>query len=249
MDSQTETVTLSISDGTSMRAFVARPAEKPRAGMLVFQEAFGVNAHIRDVTQCFANQGYLAIAPELFHRTAPGFEGQYNDFNSAAPHMRAMTDAGTEADIRAAFDWVPKDLATAAVGYCMGGRMATLAALTVPLACGISYYGGGIAPNPTFPGLLERLGAIQAPMLFFWGGRDAHLGPDKWQAVTNAMRTAEKPFVNVEFSEANHAFFNDARDSYNAAAAAEAWALTLAFLDRHLASESSGANRASKSSS
>jgi carboxymethylenebutenolidase len=77
MNPQTEYVTLSVSDGTSTHAYVARPAGPVRAALLVFQEAFGVNAHIRDVTERFAREGYLAISPELFHRTAPGLEAGY----------------------------------------------------------------------------------------------------------------------------------------------------------------------------
>jgi carboxymethylenebutenolidase len=80
MSTKTEYVNLAVSDGTSMRAYVAHPEGKPRAGLLVFQEAFGVNAHIRDVTERFAREGYLAISPELFHRTAPGLEAGYTNF-------------------------------------------------------------------------------------------------------------------------------------------------------------------------
>ncbi|MBZ5575643.1 MAG: dienelactone hydrolase family protein [Acidobacteriia bacterium] len=241
MSSLTESVTLSVSDGTSMHAYVARPAGQPRGGLLVFQEAFGVNAHIRDVAERFAGQGYLAIAPELFHRTAPGFDCLYTDFPSALPQMQALTDAGLAADIRAAFDWVQsgaKGLPTAAIGYCMGGRTACLAALTVPLACAVSYYGGGIAPSPMFPDLIGRLKDAKAPVMFFWGGKDGHIGPDAVSAVENAMRAAGKPYVNVVFSEADHGFFCDARASYNAAAAAQAWPLTLAFLETHVTAAS-----------
>ena len=243
MDLKTEHVNLNVSDGTFMRAYVARPAEQPRAAMLVFQEAFGVNAHIRDVTERFARQGYLAISPELFHRSAsPGFEGSYTDFAGVMPHMRALTDAGLEADIRAAYDWLQnssgvRNLPTGAVGYCMGGRVTTLAATIIPVACGISYYGGGIAPNPMSPGMLGRIKDLRAPMLFFWGGLDQHITGDQVQAVVQALRAADKPYVNVEFSKADHGFFCDARASYNAAAAAEAWALTLAFLNTNLAGQ------------
>ena len=243
----TEYVTLSAGDGTSLRAYVAHPAEKPRAGLIVFQEAFGVNAHIRDVTERFARQGYLAISPDLFHRTAPGFESGYEDFPAVLPHLGALTDAGLEADIRAAFGWLQgggdsKGFPIGAVGYCMGGRTACLAALTVPLACSISYYGGGIAPNPRGAGLLDRLKDLRAPMLFFWGGRDSHIGPEQTQAVIGALRTAKKAYVNVEFSDADHGFFCDARASYNGAAAAQAWPLTVAFLSTHLAAHSRSAD-------
>ena len=172
MNPDTEYVNLSVSDGTSMRAFVAHPGGIPSAGLLVFQEAFGVNAHIRDVTTRFAREGYLAVAPELFHRTGPGFEGNYTDFAAIMPHFQGLTEAGVEADVRAAFDWIQSSsesgaLPTGAVGYCMGGRTACLAGLVAPLACCISYYGGGIAPSQYFPGLLDRLKELQAPILLF----------------------------------------------------------------------------------
>jgi carboxymethylenebutenolidase len=115
----------------------------------------------------------------------------------------------------------------------MGGRCACLASIILPLDCGISYYGGGIAPSAYFPDLMDRVKNLQAPMLFFWGGLDQHIGPDKVQVVNAALREAKKSFVNVEFSFADHGFFCDVRASYNAEAAGEAWALTLAFLGRH----------------
>lgn len=237
MPSQNEYVTLSVSDGTSMRAYVSRPAGSPKAGLIVFQEAFGVNGHIRDVTDRFAREGYLAISPELFHRTAPGLEAGYTDFGAVMPHMQALRDPNLEADFRATYDWLKNalggGLSISAIGYCMGGRCAAHASIILPLSCGISYYGGGIANSQMFPGLIDRLKDLQAPMMFFWGGLDAHIGPDQVQAVNNTMREIKKPYVNVEFSFADHGFFCDARPSYNAEAAAEAWALTLAFLARH----------------
>src|SRR5580658_11314739 len=95
MEISGEYVQLSVNDGTTMRAWVARPKEKgENPGLLVFQEAFGVNAHIRDVAGRFAREGFVAIAPELFHRTAPpGFEGRYDDFPGVMPHMTALNDS------------------------------------------------------------------------------------------------------------------------------------------------------------
>jgi carboxymethylenebutenolidase len=237
MNPSTEYVNLAVSDGTEMRAYVARPTGAPKAGLIVFQEAFGVNPHVRDLTERFAREGYLAIAPELFHRTAPGLEAGYADLAPVAPHMKAMTDPALESDIRASYDWLKsQDVSSvSSVGYCMGGRCAALAAIILPLGCGISYYGGGIAPSQFFPALLDRLKDLQAPMLLFWGGQDHHIGPDKVQEVNNALRAANKQFVNVEFSFADHGFFCDARPSYSPEAAAEAWPLTLAFLARHSA--------------
>ncbi|HKV25345.1 MAG TPA: dienelactone hydrolase family protein [Candidatus Acidoferrum sp.] len=235
MEIRSEYVRLSVSDGTTMRAWTARPKEESaHAGLIVFQEAFGVNAHIRDVAGRFAREGFVTIAPELFHRTAPEFEGRYDDFAAVTPHMKALQDATMAADQRAAFDWLRGAIGPqspiSAVGYCMGGRAAFLAAITLPLAAAVSYYGGGIAPNATNPGLLGRATGIQSPLLLFWGGRDKHIPPEQVRAVTDALRAAGKNFVNVEISNADHAFFCDARPSYSPSAALLAWPLTLAFL-------------------
>jgi carboxymethylenebutenolidase len=235
MEIRTEYVQLSVNDGTTMRAWVARPKEEgAHPGLLVFQEAFGVNAHIRDIAGRFAREGFVALAPELFHRSGAGFEGRYNDFPSVMPHMKALNDSAMAADQRAAHDWlrgaIGPDLPISAIGYCMGGRAAFLAAITLPLAGAISYYGGGIAPNATNPGLLGRAGTISAPLLLFWGGRDRHIPQEQVRAVTDALRAAGKNFVNVEISNADHGFFCDARASYSPSAALLAWPLTLAFL-------------------
>lgn len=228
----TEKVTLQVADGSSMNAYVAAPAGNANApGLLVFQEAFGVNAHIRDVTERFARQGYVSIAPELFHRSAaPGFEGDYGDFPAVMPHMQALTPEGIIADARAAYDWLQKSSrvlpnSTVCVGFCMGGRASFLANSGLPLKAAISFYGGGIVPA-----LLPRAAEQHAPILFFWGGLDAHIPKEHVRAITDAMQEAKKPYVNVEFSDANHAFFCDARGAYKESAAKQAWALTLQFL-------------------
>jgi carboxymethylenebutenolidase len=230
---------LQVGDGTSMRAYVAQGDGKPRAGLIVLQEAFGINAHIRDVTERFAREGYCAAAPELFHRTGPGFEGSYTNFEAIMPHMRALTTEGMEADTRAAFTFLQEKLGgsqapVACVGFCLGGRVSFLANAELPIKAAVSFYGGGIAPNPTTGGLLDHAGSLHAPQLFFWGGLDKHIGPDQRKAVMDAMSNAGKSFVNVEFSDADHGFFCDARASYNAAAAQQAWALTNAFLNLYL---------------
>ena len=119
----------------------------------------------------------------------------------------------------------------------MGGRAAVLAAITLPLECAVSYYGGGIAPSQMNPGLLGRVKDLKAPVLLFWGGRDQHIPAEQRNAVTEALRAAGKSYVNVEFSEADHGFYCDARPSYNAVAAKQAWPLTLAFLNTYTARE------------
>jgi len=243
MEIKSEFVTTKVSDGTSMRLYVARPAGAAAArGLLVMQEAFGINVHIRDITERFAREGFLAVAPELFHRTGAGFEGRYDDFGSARAHVQELRDPNLEADFRAAYDWLRANGASAgspiaAVGFCMGGRAAVLAAITLPLECAVSFYGGGIAPNPMNPGFLNRIKDLKAPVLLFWGGLDQHITPDMRNAAVDALRTASKSYVNVEFSEADHGFFCDARPSYNPVSAAQAWPLTLAFLNTYTAAQ------------
>jgi len=226
-----EKVTLKVNDGSSMDAFTARPNDSSaHAGILVLQEAFGVNSHIRSMTERFAEQGYVAIAPELYHRTAPGFEGSYTDFESLRPHMQAVTPHSAEADVRAAFDWLRSQKSVQAdnicsVGYCMGGRISFLANASLPLRAAASYYGGGIAPA-----LLDRAANLHAPMLFFWGGLDKHIPAEQRNAVIDAVRSAGKSYANVEFSDADHGFNCDERASYQPRAARQAWALLLEFL-------------------
>ena len=227
----TEKLTLPVPDGTQMDACIARPeTREPCPGMLVLQEAFGVNAHIRDVTQRFAREGYVAIAPELFHRTAPGFEGNYNDIQAVMPHLRAVTPRTAEADLRVAFEWltaqpeVKKDQ-VCSVGFCMGGRISYIANSFLPLKAAASFYGGGIAPD-----LLSRASQLHGPMLFFWGLLDKHIGTEQRRSVIDAVQNSGKIFVNVEFSDADHGFFCDERASYQPQAARQSWALLLEFL-------------------
>jgi carboxymethylenebutenolidase len=227
-----ERIELKAADSPSMQAYVARPASGgPYAGLLVFQEAFGVNSHIRNVTERFAEQGYVAVAPELFHRTAPpGYEGNYMDFPSVMPHYQAVTNEAAEVDVQATYEWLRsnsqvKTDAISCVGFCMGGRVSFLANSVVPLRKAVSFYGGGIAP-----GLLDRASKLHGPSLLIWGGLDKHITPQHRQAVTEALDAQHKIYVNVVFSNADHAFFCDDRAAYEPVAARQAWALTLEFL-------------------
>lgn len=225
-------INLEVGDGTTMDAYVARPDDKDvHQGIIVLQEAFGVNSHIRNVTDRLAREGYVAIAPELFHRTAPGFEGDYNNFNSVMPHTSAMKPEGVVADLRASFQWLQSQTYVQkddifAVGYCMGGRVAFAANSILPLRAAVSYYGGGIAP-----GSLDRTPSLHGPMLFFWGELDKHIPPEQRAAVIDSLKANNKTYVNVEFSNADHGFFCDERKAYQPQAARQSWALMLAFLN------------------
>ena len=227
-------VEIKVDDGTTMLAWVAEPAGgKSKRGLLVWQEAFGVNEHIRDVTGRFAGLGFHAIAPELFHRTAPPkWEGRYDDFPSAMAQLQQLKEAGLESDVKATYNWLKSNSDAgdniACVGYCMGGRTSFLANSAVPLKAAISYYGGNI------PSLLHRTGKVAAPMLLFWGELDQHIPAEQRNQVTSAMREAKKQYVDIVFSDADHGFFCDARKSYQPNAARLSWDITQSFLNARL---------------
>jgi carboxymethylenebutenolidase len=228
----TERIELAVAGGTSMAAYVARPkAPGPHSGLMLFQEAFGVNHHIRSVAERFATEGYVVVAPELFHRTAPpGFEASYTDFPAVMRHVEAVSADAAEGDVRSAYDWLKANSQVKAneiscVGFCLGGRVSFLANGAVRLRAAVSFYGGGIAQ-----GLLDRAAQLQAPMLLLWGGLDRHITPQHRKAVTDALSAHAKIYVNAEFSRADHGFFCDERAAYEPHSARQAWALTLEFL-------------------
>ncbi|TGE28241.1 dienelactone hydrolase family protein [Hymenobacter metallicola] len=227
-------VTLTAADNSHFSAYTAFPTlEGPHPGMILLQEAFGVNGHIRAVADRLAQAGYVVIAPELFHRTAPaGLEIPYSDFASAAPHYQAITPEGLTADVQAAYTWLRNQPNVTekigSIGFCLGGRVSFLTNAVLPLAAGVSYYGGGTHH------LAGRAAELHAPHLFFWGGQDKHIPKEQVDAVMAALDAAGKPYLNTVISYADHGFLCDERPSYHAEAAQEAWALTLAFFNEKL---------------
>lgn len=225
-------VSLKVADGTAMAAYAAYPTTGAgnAPALLLFQEAFGVNGHIRNVADRFAKEGFVVIAPELFHRTAPaGWTGSYGDFASVAPHYQALTNEGMQADIQASYDWLINQgvdkTRVHSIGYCLGGRVSFLANATVALRSAVSYYGGGTDQ------IADMASKLQGKHLFFWGGKDQHIKPGNINKVTEAMTAAGKDYINVVISYADHAFACDERPNYNAVATKEALALTLTFLN------------------
>jgi len=201
-----------------------------KKGIIILQEVFGITDFLKSVTTRFGDQGYLAITPEIFHRTAaPGTIIPYTDHASVTQHREHLTDDDQLADITACFDWlvaqgVPKDKIVV-LGFCAGGRNSYLANASLPLAAAVSFYGGGIAQ-----GLLDKAKDLHAPQLLMWGGKDAHILPEHRRAVVDALITAQKPYVDITFGEADHAFARTNSDHYHEASANEAWALVDAFL-------------------
>ena len=224
-----------VSDGTEMLLFVTRPVRLPAPGILLLPEHFGIDAPMRDVASRLSDKGYIVAVPELFHRTAPrGFEGDYEDMETVAPHVLAMTERGLEADLHAAFGWFKGDHHTqrgnvGCVGFGMGGRAAFLANALLPFRAVVSFYGPKIAPD-----LLAMAPVQNGPLLFFWGGRDAVIGQRPPRAVADALHKAQKSFTDVTFAEADHGFFCDQRPGYHPYATHQAWAHLQAFFDCHL---------------
>jgi carboxymethylenebutenolidase len=233
MEITSKHVEIQVSDGTAMLAWLAQPAaQKPKRGILVFPEIFGVNTHIRDVTNRFAALGFLALSPELFHRTAPPkWECGYTDADraQAIPHMQAVQEASMELDVLAAYEWLKSNTEAGAniacTGYCMGGRASFLANSAAPMKAAVSYYGGNM------PSLLHRTNTLSAPMLLFWGELDKHIPAEHRSQVHKAMRDAGKEYIDMVFSKADHGFFCDARQTYNADAARLSWDVVQSFLN------------------
>jgi len=234
---RTEEVKLTV-DGKEMRAFLALPeASGPRPAVIVFQEIFGVNAHIRDVTARVAREGYVAIAPDYHHRAwAPGTELPYDDegMKKGMEVIPKLTFEGIEADINATISFLksrkevnPSKLGV--MGFCIGGHMAYLAAATQPIAAAASFYGGGIA---TFgPGgtkkTIERTGDIKGKILCFFGKEDPMISQDQVAAIKKALEEHKVRHEVVVYDNASHAFFRDVDPRmHREAAAKDAWERT-----------------------
>ncbi len=219
-----------------MQGFVARPAALAGApGIVVFQDAFGVNEHFKHVAQRYAAAGFVALVPELYHRTGTNVQVGFGDVPRARPHSDVLTNEMTLADARAAYGWLthngvaPGRIAT--VGYCYGGRVAYLANAAIPFAAAITYYAGGIHT----PEYLALAGAQHAPLLMFWAGQDRHIPRANARLTADALDEAGKRHTQVVFSQAQHGFFCDDRESFDAGYALESWALGMEFLRLALA--------------
>jgi carboxymethylenebutenolidase len=232
---QKQTVRLIPRDGSSMNAYVVSPEGKGSVpALIVLQEAYGVNSHIRQISERLSAEGYLTISPELFHRTAdPGFEAGYGDFDLVKPHFAAISLDGLTADLQAVFDWLQEQgqvnkKKIGSIGFCLGGRVSFVANAQLPLSAAVSYYGGNM------PSVLHLTRELHGPHAFFWGGLDKHIPPEQIDMVIKSLNDAGKEFVNTLFSYADHGFNCDERPSFQPRAAKEAWAMTLAFLKNNL---------------
>jgi carboxymethylenebutenolidase len=222
-------IDLTSADGFVFPAYVAQPAGQPKGGVVVLQEIFGVNSHIRSVADDYAAQGYLAVAPATFHRVKQGVELGYGpDDMAAGSALKAAVEGlpapGVMPDIQAAIDRAAQGGKVGIVGYCWGGLLTWRAACMLNgLSAAAPYYGGGM----TTPDEVARKPKV--PVLAHFGDQDHWIPLNSVEAFKKAH-----PEVQVEVYHANHGFNCDQRGSYDAPSAKLARERTLAFFAQHL---------------
>ncbi len=219
--------------GVEIESYLAEPiAEGPFPGIVVLQEIFGVNAHIRDVTKRLARMGYVAIAPALYQRLAPGFETGYTpDAVQLGRDYKVQTKADELlSDIQAAIDHLKQRAnvnpqAIGCIGFCFGGHVAYLAATLSDIRATASFYGAGIThwcPGEGAP-TLARTADISGTLYAFFGMNDASIPPEHVDAIEQALTQHHIPHRIWRYAGADHGFFCDQRASYNPTAASAAW--------------------------
>jgi carboxymethylenebutenolidase len=220
-----QNIVLTSKDGFKLDAYRADPAGKPRGGIVVIQEIFGVNHHIKSVTDRYAELGFLAIAPALFDRVEKGFDVGYD----GASMDKARANAGKGnlelrlADTQAAIDVAKEAGKVAVIGYCMGGSIAFLSTTRLNnVAAGIGYYGGQIAQVAS-----EK---PKAPLMLHFGEKDQAIPLTDVEKIK-----AAQPNVPIYvYMGAGHGFHCDERGSFHAHAAQVAACRTEEFLAKHI---------------
>jgi carboxymethylenebutenolidase len=216
------TIKLTTSDGKTIGAYVAEPKGKPKGGLVVIQEIFGVNRHIRNVTDGFAAAGYYAVAPAMFDRVRPGVELGYTPDDLA--HGRELRSKlswdDVMADLKAGVEAAKKAGKVGVVGYCFGGTVAWLAATRLGLPA-VGYYGGGIA------GFANE--QPKAPVMLHFGEKDAHIPLTDVEKVRAAHLK-----VPIHIYKAGHGFSCDERADFDKASHEAALKRTLAFFAEYV---------------
>jgi carboxymethylenebutenolidase len=231
-------LTLDTVDG-AMRLYSCAPIGGAARAVIVIHEAGGVIDYIEDVTRRFADAGYHAVAPALFHR-AGGGTAAYGEFEKVTQLFEGLTDAGIVMDVGAAVAHLHElgfaDESIGIVGFCWGGRVAFLASLEFALGAAVTFYGGGIV-SPRFPGLpplLDRASDLKTPWLGLFGDRDAVIPVADVEALRARLAEVDVPTDVVRYPSAEHGFHSDTRPSFNAKDATDAWTRTTAWLAAHL---------------
>jgi carboxymethylenebutenolidase len=219
-----KTVQLKASDGFTLDAYVAEPAGTPKALVVVIQEVFGVNVHIRAVADGYAKHGYLAIAPAMFDRVQKHFESGYTqpEIAKGVELMKASSWDNAMLDVDAAKSYGGLKGKAGIVGYCYGGAVTWLAACRLDgFGAASSYYGGAI---PNFMNENPK-----CPIMLHFGEHDHSLPIEKAKEIA-----AKHPEAEAHYYDAQHGFNCDMRGSYDAGAAATALERTLDFFGKHL---------------
>jgi carboxymethylenebutenolidase len=225
-----------------MDLYEVGPDGDAERAVIVIQEAFGVNAHIRDVTRRVADAGYYAGAPSLFHRAGGGSIDDYDniDFNEVFKLFEGVTDDGVLADVDATIEHLHAkgfaDERIGIVGFCFGGRTTFLVAANRALGAAVGFYGGGIVSQGhfPFPPLIDHASTLQTPWLGLFGDADESIPVEDVERLRGALGAAPVDTDVVRYPGAEHGFNCDVRSSYNPDAAADAWKRTLEFFGRHL---------------
>ncbi|MEH6474320.1 MAG: dienelactone hydrolase family protein [Sneathiella sp.] len=216
-----EQINLTSADGHNFNAFISHPEGDAKGAMVVVQEIFGVNSHIRSVCDQYAALGYIAIAPALFDRISGGIELEYDadGVKQGLEYKNKIEDATALLDIAAAVGHVASSSPTSIVGYCWGGTLAFLAACEMNnLTKAIGYYGGGIAKQ------LDK--QPQIPVLLHFGDQDGSIPMDDVDLITKTF-----PELEIHVYEAGHGFNCDVRGSYDKPSTDLALSRTLKFLE------------------
>ena len=219
-----EYTTIMARDGHQFQAWLTAAPGRPHGAVVVIQEIFGVNAHIRAVTDDFAAQGYTAIAPCLFDRVRRGIELQYTPENmqEGSGYLKQLKPENTLRDLAAAVAVVRSSGRVGTVGYCFGGTLSYVAACQLPVACAVVYYG-------RVAGYLDQ--KPRCPVMYHFGGADTSIPMSDVEQVRAAGDARALLYV---YEGAGHGFNCDQRASYSAASAALARTRTLDFLARYL---------------
>jgi carboxymethylenebutenolidase len=222
-----ETVKLTAADGHGLDVYVARPSGSPIAGLVVIQEIFGVNRHIRSIADSYAKDGFLAVAPALFDRIERGVELAYEgpDAQKGMAILQKLDNARALEDVDAALQYVraQTDKKSGVIGYCLGGLLAWLSATRLQPDAAVGYYAGRIG---NFASEIPT-----APVQLHFGKLDTHIPAEQVNKVHEAH-----PEVEIYWYEnAGHGFNCDMRASYNPEASAIARTRALAFLNKNLA--------------
>lgn len=238
MDITTSTLQLNTTDG-NMEAYEARPKDGgPKPAIIVLMEAFGVNSHIKDVTERVAREGYVAVAPDLYHRESERLI-PYTDMQKAIATMNRLQDPKVMGDVGAVLSHLKsqsylKAGSIGVTGFCMGGRFTYLSAAhhNKDIKAAVSFYGGGIPMGSPSP--LDRTGEISCPLYLFFGGKDQLIPQEHVEKVKKTLADHKKSFQIKVYPEAGHGFFCNERQNYRADDAKDAWGIFQSFFAQHL---------------